>query len=104
LKCYKGREQNKRRKYKETNLQKNVEKQGEKKCTQLKLQQDKAKKEEPRKVKERKEIKSYLNTVAGYITGHGANVKLKVSFVSTAKTLQVVKLRIQSGFENFDKI
>jgi len=66
--------------------------------------QDEAKKEEPSKVKERREIKSYLNTVAGYITGHGANVKLEVSFVSTAKTRQVVKLRIQSGFENFHKI
>ena len=72
--------------------------------TTRETKQDKAKKEEPSKVKERKEIKSYLNTVAGYITGHGANMKLKVSFLSTAKTRHVVKLRIQSGFKNFDKI
>jgi hypothetical protein len=62
--------------------------------TTRETKQDKAKKEEPSKAKERKEIKSYLNTVAGYITGQGANVKLKVRFLSTAKTLQVVKLLI----------
>lgn len=72
--------------------------------TTRETKQDKAKKEEPSKFKEGKEIKSYLNTVAGYITGDGANVKLKVSFLSAAQTGQVVKLRIQSGFENFDKI
>jgi len=72
--------------------------------TTRETKQDEAKKEEPSKIKERKEIKSYLNTIAGYIAGHGAIVKLKVSFLSTAKTQQVVKLRIQSGFENFDKI
>jgi len=72
--------------------------------TTRETKQDKVKKKEHSKVKERKEIKSYLNTVAGYITGHGANVKLKISFLATAKTLHVVKLHIQRGFENFDKI
>jgi len=72
--------------------------------TTRETKQDEAKKEEPSKIKERKEIKSYLNAVAGYIARHGANVKLKVSFISTAKTQQAVKLRIQSGFGNFDQI
>lgn len=88
-------------------MQKSIEKQREKmhktQDTTRETKEDEAKKENPSKIKERKEIKSYLNTVAGYIAGHGANVKLKVSFLTTAKTQQVVKLRIQSGFENFDK-
>jgi len=88
-------------------LQKSIEKQREKmhktQDTTRETNEDEAKKEKPNKIKERKEIKSYLNTVAGYIAGHGANVKLKVSFLTTAKTQQVVKLRIQSGFENLIK-
>jgi hypothetical protein len=70
LKCYKKeikikdeREGNKLAKKKK---KKKVEKQGEKKYTThnttRKTKQDKANKEEPSKVKEREEIKSYLNT------------------------------------------
>jgi hypothetical protein len=88
LQCYKGREQIKDEREGNNLAEKHRERRREKmhttQDTTRETKQDKAKKEEPSKFKEGKEIKSYLNTVAGYITGDGANVKLKVSFLSAA--------------------